>query len=107
MDVVVRIKFSSPGEEDWASMRSLALDLTNNNDSVCVSAGDEGWLVASFTMPTEAQYRAVEKIDRAMRWEAGNRLDSIIQFPKSAAQRERARQKAERRRAKRRGTNGL
>jgi hypothetical protein len=36
-------------------------------------------------MPTEAQYKAVDRIDRAMRFSLGNRLDSIISFPKNAA----------------------
>lgn len=51
-------------------------------------------------MPTEAQYKAVEKIDRAIRFYADNRLDSIIEFPKSEAERERNRRKAERRSTK-------
>jgi hypothetical protein len=102
MDVLVRIKFDSPSEQDWDAMRSLARGLTDNSNSVRVSAGAEpGWLVAEFNMPTEAQYLAVDKIDRAIRWRAGHRLDSTIGFPKSSAQRERARRKAERRRARR------
>ena len=73
--------------------------------SVRVSAieGRPGWLVVEFTMPTEAQYKAVGKIDHALRLYGGNRLDSAIGFPKSEAQQARCQRKAERRRAKRRG----
>jgi hypothetical protein len=107
MHVVVQIQFEkpAPAEQDWEDLRSLARSLTQNSDSVHVHAGEEpGWLVAAFTMTTEPQYRAVARIDGALRFWAGNRLDSIIQFPKSEAERERARRKAERRRARRRTT---
>jgi len=58
MKVQVRILFDSPTEEDWRDMRSLAGGLTDDRDSVCVTADLEspGWLMAEFTMPTEAQY---------------------------------------------------
>ena len=45
-------------------------------------------------MPTEAQYLAVGKIDRALRVYGGNRLDSTIGFPKSEADHARAKRKA-------------
>ena len=35
-------------------------------------------------MPTEAQYRAVQRIDRSMRFSLWEREDSVIRFPKTA-----------------------
>lgn len=108
MNVQVLVLFEQPKEEHWKAMRSLAAGLTDDPDSVRVSAGARpGWLVVDFTMPTEAQYVAVPRIDRAIRWHADDRLDSAICFPRTKeeqarAERRNARQ-AERRRAKRRG----
>jgi hypothetical protein len=103
MNVCVRIKYSSPGPNELASMQSLARELTDCREGVRVFADQApGWLVAEFTMPTEAQYAAVSKIDRAIRFRAGNRTDSVIEFPKSEAERARAARKAERRRGRRR-----
>jgi hypothetical protein len=107
MNVRVRIRFESAGPDELASMRSLARDLTNSPDHVRVFADETpGWLVAEFSMPTEAQYAAVPKIDRAIRFWAGDRLDSTIAFPKSEAERARARRKAERRRSRRHRPEG-
>src|SRR4051812_10510685 len=98
MNVCVRIQFESPGQEELASMRSMARSLTISPESVRVIADETpGWLVAEFTMPTEAQYAAVPMIDRAIRFWAGDRLDSTIGFPKTEAERARARRKSERR----------
>src|SRR5437016_4544978 len=59
MNVCVRIQFKPPTEEDWEAMRSLAASLTNNPKQVRMSADARpGWLVAEFTMPTEAHYKA-------------------------------------------------
>lgn len=102
MKVRVHILFEPPGEDDRASLLSLGRSLTNEPQSVVGIDGKPGWLVVEFTMPTEAQYKAVEKIDRAIRFYADNRMDSIIEFPKSEAERERNRRKAERRRASQR-----
>jgi hypothetical protein len=102
MIVRVHILYQSPAEADRASLLSLGRSVTNSPKSVVVREGKPGWLIVEFTMPTEAQYRAVEKIDRAIRLYADNRLDSTIEFPKSEAERERSRRKAERRRARRR-----
>lgn len=103
MNVRVEIQFDQLDEEAWDTMRSLAGSLTKNPQSVRVFVRDEpsGWLVVEFTMPTEAQYKAVDRIDRVLRLCAWNRLDSIIRFPKSQAEVERSRRRAERRRAKR------
>jgi hypothetical protein len=78
--------------------------VTNDVHSVKVSAveGWAGWLAVEFTMPTGPQYKAVDKIDRALRLYGGNRLDLTIGFPRSEAEQARADRKAERRRAKRR-----
>jgi hypothetical protein len=65
MNVQVEIQFTSPTDGDMVSMRSLARALTNDPKSVRVAAraGDARWLVAEFTMPTESQSSAVDKID--------------------------------------------
>ena len=103
MNVRVEIHFKSPGQEEWSAMKTLAKDLTNNTASVQVFAGEApSCLVAEFTMPTEAQYVAVEKVDNAIRFSAFNGMDITIAFPKSEAERARAERKAERRRANRR-----
>lgn len=105
MNVMVRILFDKPAEEDWQAMRCLANQLTNDPESVRVTADPEspGWLMAGFTMPTEAQYKAVERIYRALRFEVENRRDSTISFPYTEAERARAERKAARRRARRKG----
>ena len=103
MNVRVEIQFDSPDQDAWDTMESLARSITNDPRSVQVFALDDApdWLVVEFTMPTEAQYKAVDKVDRAVRLYAWERLDSTIRFPKSEAQRERARRKAQRHRSKR------
>ena len=87
MKVRLEIQFASPTAEDEASLRRLALGLTNDRDSVLVTAREDepGLFVAEFTMPTEAQYKAVDKIDARIRLSLWNRMDSIICFPKDAA----------------------
>ena len=103
MNVRVRIQFESPGQDEMTSMRSLARDLTNSPAHVRVFAdAAPGWLVAEFTMPTEAQYAVLPKIERAIRFWASDRMDSSIGFPMSEADRERAKRKAEKRRSRRR-----
>lgn len=82
MKLRVHILFESPGEDDRDEMLSMARMLTNASESVVGGDGKPGWLVVEFTMPTEAQYKAVDKIDRAIRYYVLNRVDSIIQFPK-------------------------
>ncbi len=103
MKVEVHVHFDSPSESDWADTESLGRSVTNDPKGVKVSAieGRPGWLAVEFTMSTEPQYKAVDKIDRAMRIYGGNRLDSAIGFPKSEAAQARAERKAERRRTKR------
>jgi len=110
MKVCVEILFNSPGEDARDTMRSLAREVTNDRRSIRVFTpeGAEDWLAVEFTMPTEAQYKALEKIERAVRLCAWERLDSAISFPKSKAERARTRRKMERRREKRRASkNGL
>ena len=104
MQVEVHVQFASPSEEDWADLEPPGRCGTNDARSVRVSAveGRAGWLGMEVTMPIEAQYKAVDKIDRALRLYGGNRLDSAIGFPKSEAELARAERKAERRRARRR-----
>ena len=80
MNVNVEILFESPTDEDVASMRAVAMRLTNDSKSVRVvaRARDARWLVAAFTMPAEPQYSAVDKIDGELRFWVLNRMDSII-----------------------------
>jgi hypothetical protein len=102
MNVRLRILFKPPIKEDWKAMRSLAKSLTNNPDSIRVFADtNPGWLVVEFTMPTEAQYKAEPKIDRAIRLHANNRHDVTFAFPYTEAERKRADRRAARRRARR------
>jgi hypothetical protein len=57
-NVVVQLQFEHPDEDAISAMRSMAESLTNNPASVSVVADNRpGWLVAEFTMPTEAQSR--------------------------------------------------
>ena len=103
MNVRVQVLFDPPDEDARNAMRSLGRSVTNDPDSVRVFASDDDpdWLVVEFTMPTEAQYKAVDKVDRAVRFHAWERLDSTIGFPKSEAERARTRRKTQRRREKR------
>ena len=103
MNVRVRVLFNPPTEEDWGAMRSVAGSLTNDRGSVRVSADAKpGWLVAELTMPTEPQYKAVPKIDWAIKYYADGRWDTTIGFPKTEAERARAERRAARRKARRR-----
>ncbi len=103
MNVRVRILFKPPTEDDWGSMRSLANSLTEEPNSVKVSADENPeWLVVEFTMPTEAQYKALPKIERAVRLHAWNRWDSTFGFPYTEAERAQADRRAARRKARRR-----
>ena len=104
MNVRVEILFDPPDKEAREAMKSLGRSVTNDRRSVRVFAKDgaPGWLMVEFTMPTEAQYKAVGKVDRAVRNYAGARLDSTVGFPRSEAKQARADCKAQRRRANRR-----
>ncbi|MFO0968763.1 MAG: hypothetical protein U0793_24670 [Gemmataceae bacterium] len=103
MNARIRILFKPPTEEDWQAMRSLAAGLTNDRASVRVFADEKpGWLVAEFTMLTEPQYKAMGKIDRAVRLVVWNRMDMTFGFPYTEAERARADRKAARRKARRR-----
>jgi len=107
MKVEVHVQFASPSEDDWADMESLGRSVTNDQKGVKVSAveGRPDWLAVEFTMTTESQYKAVDRIDRAMRFYGGNRLDTAIGFQKSEAEIARAERKTERRREKRHPSN--
>jgi hypothetical protein len=104
MNVRVRVLFlGPPAREDWNAMRSMADDLTNDRQGIRVFVDPEeaDWLVAEFTMPTDAQIRAVDRIDWVMKFYAHNYNDSVIQFPKTDAERARADRKNERNKARR------
>lgn len=102
MNVRIQILFKPLTEADWNAMRSLANRLTNDRQSVRVSAGtNPGWLIAEFTMPTEAQYKAEPKVYAAIRLYAGNRHDVTYGFPYTEAQRARADRQAAQRKARR------
>jgi len=100
MNVLVRVLFDPPTEEDWQAMRRLGGGLTDDPASVRVYADVRpGWLVVEFTMPTEAQIKAVDKIDRVLRFSVFNRFDTMIGFPRTPAEEARARRQNERRKA--------
>lgn len=86
MQVRIEAMFGDTDARHENNVRSVALGLTNDRASVRVFAreDDPRWLVAEFTMPTEAQYRAVDRIDRSIRYSLGEREDSVICFPKTA-----------------------
>src|SRR5262249_8413065 len=107
MNVRIRAQFKPPTEDDWRAMRSLANSLTKEPDSVRVSAdADPEWLMVEFTMPTEAQYKALPKISRAIKLYAYNRWDATFGFPYTEAEQARAERKAERRKARRNRQEG-
>jgi len=89
MQVRIEAMFRDTDTRHENDVRSMALGLTNDRASVRVFArqDDPRWLVAEFTMPTEAQYRAVERIDRSIRFSLWEREDSVIYFPKTARKR--------------------
>ena len=109
MNVRVDVLFDSPGENARNDLWGLGRTLADDPTAVRVFApdGKPGWLSVEFTMPTEPQLAAVDKIDRVMRFAVLERLDSVISFPKSAAERERARRKNERRKARRRAKKSI
>jgi len=91
MQVRLRIQFKPPVEDDWRAMRSLANSLTNDPDAVRVFADtDPEWLVVEFTMPTEAQYKALPKLEWAIKLYAWRRQDVRFSFPDTEAERARA-----------------
>ncbi len=98
MHVRVEIQFASPDTGDWEAVRKLGSVLTTRPEEVQVTASDQpGWLIVDFAMRTDAQIRAVDRIDRIIRMHLGNRLESIIRFPPTEAQRLRNKRKSARR----------
>jgi hypothetical protein len=103
MNVRVSIRYRPITDEHWESMRSLARKLTDNPKSIRVSLDETPeYLVVEFTMPRDSQTRAVEAIDRVMRFDTGRGLDSRISFPRTAEEEAQAKRKNEQRKAKRR-----
>jgi hypothetical protein len=100
MKVRLEIEFEVLTAEDEVTLGSVACGLANDPQSVQVFPRNDNshWLVAEFTMPTEAQYKAVDKIDARIRFSLWNRFDSIISFPKSKPQQRKAPRKTRRRR---------
>jgi hypothetical protein len=84
MQVRIEVMFGDTDSHHKADVRSVALGLTNDRASVRVftKEDDPRWLVAEFTMPTQAQYRAVERIDGVIRFSLWEREDSVIYFPR-------------------------
>jgi hypothetical protein len=85
-------------------MRVLADSLASDCASVKVyaEAGRAGWLVADFSMPTQAQYQALPAIERAIQLCAWRRMESTIAFPRSPEEQVRAERKLARAKARRR-----
>ena len=106
MNVRVHIEYDEvPSKDDRDSLLSLGRSLTNDRKSVVVEAAGSNKLIVEFTMPDEAQYKAVSKIDRAVESYADDGTASIIEFPKTTEEREGNRRKTARRRAQRRPGN--
>ncbi len=101
MQVIVRVLFDRPTDNNVRDMRNLAQRLSADPDDIRVAADPEapGWLVAEFSMPAAKQLSAVSRIDGVLAFEVENRLNSTIAFPRSAAEEARARRKNERRKA--------
>ncbi len=104
MNVRVEVLFESPNEDAQNDLRLLGCELTDDPSSVRVFPLPDkpGWLVVEFTRLREAQPQAVDKIDRLMRFYVWEYLDSVIRFPKTAAERALADRKNVRRRVRRR-----
>ncbi len=109
MNVRVDVLFDAPEENARNDMWGLGQTLSDDPTAVRVFApdGQPGWLSVEFTMPTEPQLTAVDKIDRVLRFSVSERLDSAICFPKSEAELERQRRKNERRKAQRRAKRSI
>jgi hypothetical protein len=102
MNVRLRIQFNPPIDEDWVSLRGLARSLTDDPEGIHVCEDrTPGWLVVEFTMKTEPQYKALPKIESAIRFYAHRRWDTTFSFPMTPAERARADRKAARRKARR------
>lgn len=87
MQLRVNLQFENVSEEDWQQMRDLAEALTDDAASIRVFASDEpNWLAAEFSMATEPQYKAVPKIERALKFNAYNSIDVTFGFIPSAAE---------------------
>ena len=85
MKVRVLLHYSGePTAEHQASLQALANSLTNDKATVEVSCVEKkpDALAAEFTMPTEAQDRAVQKIDHGLHFWCLEAMDSVISFPK-------------------------
>jgi hypothetical protein len=103
MNVRVRIQFNPPTETDWEDMQALGRRLTREPGSVRVFADVQpDWLVVEFTMPDEAQYKAVPKIDEAIRFWLSSRWDTTIEFPRTEEEQAYVDRKTARRKARRR-----
>lgn len=108
MNVQLRMMFKPITEIDWRAMNEVAKSLTKEPAKIRVFADVEpGWLIAEFTMPTEAQYKAVDKVSWAIRVNRARYSDLIIRFPLTAAQRARADRKAAKIRAARKAKSAL
>ncbi len=96
MQVRIEVTYGDTSSHHEGVLRSVALGLTNDRGSVRVFAreDDPRRLVGEFTMPTQAQYRAVEEIDRAIRFFLWEREDSVIYFPTTARRRKPRRKQA-------------
>ncbi|MDZ7616206.1 MAG: hypothetical protein U1E05_04330 [Patescibacteria group bacterium] len=104
MNVRVAVLFDRVDEQAWDEVESLGLGLTNQPTSVRVSPLPDkaDWLLLEFTMPAMRQMDAVDHIDGAMRLDLLERMDSVISFPRTAAEQARAERKNARRRFRRR-----
>jgi len=103
MNARLHVLFRSITAADWETMRRVANRVTIDRKSVRVYEDEKpNWLVVDFTMATQPQYAAVDAIDRVLKFDDGNGLDTAIQFPRSEAEEARATRKNEKRKTIRR-----
>ena len=89
MNVRVTILVSAPpSPQNVDSLKTAALDLTNDKNSIKVQTnqkGDHHALITDFKMRTTAQYKVVDLISKTFNfqmWDFEGYQDMTIQFPK-------------------------
>ena len=103
MNARLKILFQTITKADFETLRNAANRVTTDRKSVRVYEDEKpNWLVVDFSMATQPKYAAVDAIDRALKFVYGRGSDTIVQFPRSAAEDARAKRKNEKRKAIRR-----
>lgn len=80
--------FNPPSPQKIDSLKAAVLNLANDKSSIKVSTNSKGnnyALITDFTMRTTAQYKVVDDIAKAFKfqmWDFEDYQDMTIQFPK-------------------------